>query len=367
MLFKNLLCKKRELKFENIQSILVIELSRMGDVISMIPPIICMFENFLNAKINFVIDEKYTNLLRHLLKNYNIEKKRFNIIGFSSTDTIRGLRRAKRLLENYSFDLICSISPSFRNGYLALSLKSIFKIGFFRSYSIYTPFLTMNRVEAIGINNFTPKCFKNENIQERGVKICNALGLAKTGKYTKSLYFSHNNKGIKVQKPYIIIHPFSGWKYRSWNYINYANLIKNILNKFDISFVIIGSPDELDTGEEIRKIVDHKNIFLIFEKELDVMLNLLPNAELFIGNDSGPMHLASFFNVRSIGIYGPAPPTLTAPQKDDNIYFYKKVECSPCKQIKCVRPNNTCMDQITLEEVSNKVIDILNLKLNLCK
>lgn len=364
LLLRNFLKPKKVITPHTLKNILIIELSRMGDVISMLYAILCLMENFSNSIFYFAIDERNQSLLKKLLEFYDVNISRVKIFGFKYTDTFEGLRLTKKMLDKHRYDLICSMSPSFRNGFLALSLNSEFKVGFFRSNSIYTPFLEKNEVEAIGIKNFTSNSFLYENIENRGFKICNSLGLKCEALQNNKFKLDKKKSNINFQKPYIILHPFSGWKFRSWNYLNFVQLIKNIIKKLDVKIVVIGSPEEKLIGEKLCNLVGNKNVYPIFEEKLDNILNIMPDADLFIGNDSGPLHLASIFNVPAIGIYGPAPPELTAPQRKVNFYFYKKLECSPCKQIDCIRPDNTCMDQITVEEVTMKVFEFFNIKSN---
>lgn len=145
---------------------------------------------------------------------------------------------------------------------------------------------------------------------------------------------------------------------------NYADLINRIIDVTQVQVVIIGSEEEKLIGEQLKKQIKNKaKITTVFEAKLETVMQYLSNALLFIGNDSGPLHLASALGVQSIGLFGPAPPELTAPQSKHNFYFYEKVECSPCQQIDCIRPDNTCMDLIPVDEVAQRAIQIIKSKL----
>lgn len=358
--FKNSFNHKSTFKKSAIKNVLIIELSRMGDVVAILPAIKCLMYNLPNSKFNIFVNKNYTSIFSFFAASGFFNGNNVNLIPAERTDEINGLIESERILRNQHFDLICSMSPSFRNAFLTLRLKAPYKVGFFRANSLFTPFLENNLIEAYGISNFSSISFKNENIEERGKKICAALG------FESKFEDIYNKKALnlKSDEPFIVLHPFSGWKYRNWKIDSYAQLINKIIEITQIKVVVIGSEEEKLIGERLKEKIKNKfKITTVFESELENVIHYLSNTILFIGNDSGPLHLASALGVQSIGLFGPAPPELTAPQKKENFYFYKKVECSPCEQIDCIRPDNTCMDLIQVDEVVPKAVQMIRLKL----
>lgn len=360
--FKNSFKHKSKFEKSSIKNILLIELSRMGDVVSMIPALKCLMWNLPHSTFTIAVDKKYTGIFKYFISLGLLDSNSIKLIPNDKTDTIKGLISAEESLKNSHFDLICSMSPSFRNAFLTLRLKAEYKIGFFRSNSFFTPFLEDNLIEAYGISDFSSYSFKNENIEERGIKICVALG------FDLKLKDIYDRKAFRVttNNPYIVLHPLSGWEYRNWKIENYAQLIDNIIEITQIKVVIIGSEEEKLYGERLKELTKYKaNITTVFEEKLETVMQYLSNAFLFIGNDSGPLHLASALGVQSIGLFGPAPPELTAPKNKQNFYFYKQVDCSPCEQIDCIRPVNPCMNLIQVDEVTQKAVELIKSKLEM--
>lgn len=334
----------------------------MGDVVSIIPALKCMMWNLPHCSFTIAVDKKYKGIFEYFISLGLLNSNKIKIIPNDKTDTIKGLISAKEGLKNYFFDLICSMSPSFRNAFLTLKLRAKYKIGFFRSNSFFTPFLEDNIIEAYGISDFSSYAFKKENIEERGIKICAALG------FDLKLKNIYDKKDLRVitNNPYIVLHPLSGWEYRNWKIENYAQIIDNIIEITQIKVVIIGSEEEKLFGERLKGLTKNKaNITTLFEEKLETVMQYLSNALLFIGNDSGPLHLASALGVQAVGLFGPAPPELTAPQNKQNFYFYKKVDCSPCEQINCIRPADPCMNLIQVDEVTQKAVELIKSKLEL--
>jgi ADP-heptose:LPS heptosyltransferase len=199
--------------------------------------------------------------------------------------------------------------------------------------------------------------------------VISSIGLSTTHKY--SVYKLQDSEYLKAlnylktsdilpRNDYIIVHPFSGWKFRNWKISNYVKIIQNIIETFDIEVVVIASKEEeKDILIAKEKFGKDKRVKFAIGLNLDYVSALIKNSILFIGNDSGPVHLASALGVKVIGIFGPSPPEITGPLKNNNIFLYKKVECSPCNQIKCIRPQYNCLDIITVNEVFSVVGECL--------
>lgn len=78
---------------------------------------------------------------------------------------------------------------------------------------------------------------------------------------------------------------------------------------------------------------------------------LLSGAALFIGNDSGPLHLAEACGVPSISFFGPETPNLYGPRGEKHTVFYDRPHCSPCLNVFYAKDNN-CNDNICLKAIS---------------
>jgi ADP-heptose:LPS heptosyltransferase len=341
-----------------IKNILFVELSKLGDVVTMLPSIRCFHENIPRAQLHFAIDVRYASVIRKFIPSAIIHP-------LDKTDSFAGILSAVQSLLDKNFDLISSMSPSLRNAFLSFRLKGTYKVGFFESYSVYTPFLHKNHIKSYGIAKTHSQTYYNENIEERGLKICKQLGFETKIKNTSTGHlklqkYKSSEIPSSIKSPFVVLHPFSGWKYRNWNIERYSDLANQIIKKTEFNLVVIGSETERKAGEGLMASINNpEKVFAIFNHNLDEMIAVISGAKLFIGNDSGPLHLASALNVPSIGLFGPASPALTAPRSDGNFYFHKKVDCCPCDQTKCIRPDSPCIGLITVSEVAEKTLEFL--------
>ena len=96
------------------------------------------------------------------------------------------------------------------------------------------------------------------------------------------------------------------WK--TWPIDRFVTLIKKLRENKIFSkskFIIIGAADEKNE----KKLLNNKNINLldlVGKIDLIEMYNLMQKSNLFIGNDSGLMHLAALAKVPTIGLFGPS-------------------------------------------------------------
>jgi ADP-heptose:LPS heptosyltransferase len=83
--------------------------------------------------------------------------------------------------------------------------------------------------------------------------------------------------------------------------------------------------------------------------------------DLFVSNDTGPLHMAAAMGTPTIGLFGPNSPTRYAPVGSHNTSIFKDVHCSPCIQIHRGRIDDCrdgiCVKQITVDEVWDAVLE----------
>ena len=101
--------------------------------------------------------------------------------------------------------------------------------------------------------------------------------------------------GGLVPGHYTVLHPYSLWASKLWNWQNYDTLIRNVPQE---TFVLVGQgpffPVLADNCIDLRNRTD-----------LDALLSVLSHSRVVISTDSGPLHLAAAFGKPVIGLFGP--------------------------------------------------------------
>jgi len=113
-------------------------------------------------------------------------------------------------------------------------------------------------------------------------------------------------KGIK-NKAFIVIHPTGvSMKFENWGLDFYAELINRIQQKLPYPIIIIGS--NISEENKVKNYIkEHKNIIYVMWNDIAFKAELIRQAAFFIGNDSGPAHIAEAWNVPKVVVYRDDP------------------------------------------------------------
>lgn len=349
---------QNDLQPHAVKSILLVELARLGDVITILPAIPLLRSYFPNARITLLVDQTYVSLL-------NVLELDAEARGFKHTDSLLGLWSMVQEIRELKADLACSMSPGKRNAVATLASGASGIVGYLAHVDTHTPYLSSTPVEGFGVRLNENVSFHMESIGERPMKVLKALGVESAKRdncltlkkeWLLKVRRSLTERGILPSHPFVAIHPFSGWDFRSWPAEKFSLLAHELLKEGWESIVFVCSREEEPGLHEIRKqFVGNEQVKFFPSTDAAETAAVISEASMFIGNDSGPLHLASGLGVPSVGLFGPAWPELTAPSGFKGVALHKQVECSPCNQRICVRPENPCMNLITPGEVVESV------------
>jgi heptosyltransferase-2 len=121
------------------------------------------------------------------------------------------------------------------------------------------------------------------------------------------------------------------------------------------------NPGEQNIAEQIVNTASHKLVNLGEEPvSLGELKALYAAADLVIGNDTGPRHIAIGLKRKVITLVGPNNPEWTDPGYNDEIFVKGEVPCAPCDKPVCKKPVQLCMDTITVEMVCQAAAGVLN-------
>jgi ADP-heptose:LPS heptosyltransferase len=107
---------------------------------------------------------------------------------------------------------------------------------------------------------------------------------------------------------YAVFHPFASQPDKTWPAECFLAVAKHLLKAGLEPVFIAGSADEIGA---FRQFQVHHNL------SLSALKNLMAGAQLFIGNDSGPAHIAAAFGIPSVVLFGPSDPVTWAPWKTE--------------------------------------------------
>jgi ADP-heptose:LPS heptosyltransferase len=159
---------------------------------------------------------------------------------------------------------------------------------------------------------------------------------------------------------FAIFHCEARRELRKWNAEKFAATAKFLKEKYHFDILFAGDKNDAEAIDRIRDKIDFPTINVAGKFSLSAFATLTSKANFFIGNESGPLHIATASKCKSLGLYGPGVPVTFYPWGLNATFIHHVLDCNPCDQIHCVRPTNTCMDMITLMEVERKIVELLS-------
>ena len=153
-------------------------------------------------------------------------------------------------------------------------------------------------------------------------------------------------------KKKIFIHIGAGYPSKRWPASRFIELAKQVQEKKMGVPIFIGSAEEKRLLEPYRARLGYEWLDLAGKTTLPELLGLVQQADLFIGNDSGPAHLAALMNRKLLVIFsGTNDYRHWAPWSSRMRMVNRPVPCSPCEERVCPLQKQICLENISTEEV----------------
>ena len=149
---------------------------------------------------------------------------------------------------------------------------------------------------------------------------------------------------------------------KRWYPERFAKVASEFSDRYDI--IIFGGPNEVEMAKDIEQnlislgVKNYTN--LAGKTTIDELCSNIGGCSLFITNDSGPMHIASAYQVPTVAIFGPTRYKETSQwMNKKGVIVRHEMECSPCMKRECPLKHHECMKSITADEVILKVDQII--------
>ncbi len=163
----------------------------------------------------------------------------------------------------------------------------------------------------------------------------------------------------------VVIHPSASTEYKLWHRTRFVKLLLLIKDKYpDCKTFIVGSQKEREYAMMLKHeflAKDIKSTVVNGEYSLTDTAELINNADIFIGSDSGLSHLSVLLDTPSITLFGPSDAKKWGVQNEKHISIFSKRTCAPCFIFGYQNPckSRECMLDITVEEVFESVKKLL--------
>ncbi len=348
------------------KKILIVRLSAVGDVIRTLPAVKAIKSYYPSASLTWMVEEPSRAFLESQpeIDEVILFPRQKWSAGMKSPKgwykTIRDVQTFIQTLRQKKFDLVLDFHGILKSGLLSFLSGAPGRIGFERTSSKEGNFLFSNikvKLPERRVSRFV-----------RNFSLLNGLGLEvppqnyplfipeKDKEYVK--YFFDQLGPLPF--PTIAIHPGTSPKthYKRWFPERYAQLADRLVRELKASILFTWGPGELDWVKQIQMRMQEPSFIGLQTHSLTQLGEIYRNCDLFIGGDTGPMHIASLMGIPVVVIYGPTDPVLNEPfgvhQK-----VIKNVGCNPCRNRSCQRLK--CLETISVDDVFKATREVLRI------
>lgn len=137
---------------------------------------------------------------------------------------------------------------------------------------------------------------------------------------------------------------------KCWPPERFAQLADRLIADFDADVIVFGATSERAVAERIVAAMRRRPAVLVGQTQIGELPALFGRCQLFIGNDSGAMHVAAAVGLPVVAIFGPTDPFGTAPVTPRRTLVHQRVSCSPCFLRHCP-VDHRCMTRVPVDAV----------------
>ncbi len=153
---------------------------------------------------------------------------------------------------------------------------------------------------------------------------------------------------------YAVIHPSAAYPTKEWPLPRFRELATDIAERHGLLPIFVLGPGEEDVARELSDYNVRQGL------ALPALLSLLSRAQLFVGNDSGPAHVAAAYGVPCVVIFGSSDSKTWHPWRTPHRVVETDWECKPCPGDRCYAfEEPRCVLSVGLEDVSGAVTELL--------
>ncbi len=161
-----------------------------------------------------------------------------------------------------------------------------------------------------------------------------------------------------VAGPFAAFHITASKAPRAWHAARFGQVAAGLEKSQGVRAVFVGAPADAAVHREAMAACPSA-VDLAGKTTLKGMAAVLERAALFVGNDSGPMHIAAAVGAKVVAVFGPGAPWKTAPfiPPQRQRVVYAAFPCSPCRQafFRDCKPSPAmkppCLEAVAPEEV----------------
>lgn len=309
-----------------MRKILIVRLSAMGDILHALPAVTALRNAMPDAEIGWLVESRWQALLRvhaaamprspeqPLVDRVHASNMAEWRRSWASSKTRREIAASVRELRKIGYDTVIDFQGAVRSALFARASGAPTIVGEDAPREWIARFLFSARVATAGAH-----------VIQQDLEVASTIS-GHPLHYTPARlpYDREANTWASTQAPeerLILINPGAGWGAKCWPAERYAQVAR-ALEAEGGSILVNAGPGEAELAASVARGCKHARAI---ECNLTQLIALMRRTKLFIGGDTGPLHLAAALQVPAVAIFGPTDPARNGPYQTESIVLRSRV------------------------------------------
>ena len=157
--------------------------------------------------------------------------------------------------------------------------------------------------------------------------------------------------GIQRSQSIVVLQPGARYWFKAWPPERFAELADRLKSEYSCQVLIGGSQQDINLAQQIRQMAKSDLVIMAGRTTIRQFAVIAKKSALFVGSDSGAMHIASAVGTPVVALFGPSNPLEWGPRGGPADVIYMGLDCRACFHPTCRRGEGNCMRLITVDAV----------------
>jgi len=347
--------------------ILLVRLSAIGDCLHAVPVLVALREKNPQACIGWAIEEAAHELLEghpQVDRFHIFPRRAFKRRTGTLMERLGRLKVFRRELRDAHYDV-------------ALDLQGLTKSGLVTWWSGAPRRVGFAGGESREINRFFVTTCVNPpdeavHVVEKNLSLLRSLDISPPRQprwvlpdYSRELealgpFLAEHGIGKgEGRKPFVLVNPGATWVTKRWSAEQFGEVARVLVRQHGVSVVATWADDEEKRAAERIVTSASTAAWIAPPTNLRQLAALTSQARLFVGNDTGPLHLAVALGVPCVAVFGASDPLRNGPYGSAHRIQASGPDCQPCWKKSCARKDLACLTGVTPERVAASCVGLL--------